>query len=75
MNRRLLAYERFEEAKQRSDQKVTMFKAYLEELEANLPPIAPELKANLFLAKLRPKLKNKILSTGKVSDNREDIVA
>ena len=52
-----------------------MFKAYLEELKANLPLIAPELKANLFLAKLRPELKNKILSTGKVSDNREDIVA
>lgn len=75
INRRLLAYERFEEAKQRSDQKVTVFKAYLEELEANLPPMASELKANLFLAKLRPELKNKILSTGRVSDNREDIVA
>ena len=75
VNRRLLAYEKWEAAKQRQNQKVSVFKAYLEELEAHLPPFAEEHRANIFLAKLRPELKNKILSTDNVPKQREEILA
>ena len=74
-NRRLLAYERWEQAKQRTDQKVTVFKAYLEELESHLPPFTEEHRANIFLAKLKGDLKNKILSTGNVPKQRDEILA
>lgn len=74
-SRRLLAYEKWEEARQRPDQKVTNFKAYLEELEAHLPLFSEEHKSYFFLAKLRRELKNKILSTGNVSTQREEIFA
>ena len=74
-NRRLLAYERWEQSRQRADQKVTVFKAYLEELESHLPPFSEEHKANIFLAKLKGDLKNKILSTGNVPKQREEILA
>ena len=63
MNRRLAAYEKWVEAKQLKDQKVSVFKAYLEDLEAHIPPFSKEQRGNLFLAKLKPELKNKILST------------
>ena len=75
INRRLLAYERWEEAKQRPDQKVLAFKAHLEELEAQLPEFSQEHKAMIFLAKLKQDLKSKILSTGSVPRSREDILA
>ena len=66
VNRRLLVYEKWKATKQRQDQKVLVFKAYLKELEAHLHPFAEEQRANIFLVKLRPELKNKILSTGNV---------
>lgn len=75
VNRRLAAYERWEEAKQRADQKVSVFKAALEDIEAQLPPFSEEHRANFFLAKLRPALKDKILSTGNVPRQREEILA
>ncbi len=74
VNRRLAAYEKWEAAKQR-DMKVSAFKAHLEELEGHLPPFTEEHRANFFLAKLRPELKNKILSTGNVPKLREEILA
>lgn len=74
-NRRLLAYERWEEAKQQPNQKVSVFKAYLEEVEAQIPEFSEGHKANFFLAKLKPELKGKILSTGNVPTQREDILA
>lgn len=75
VNRRLTAYEQWEAAKQRPEQKVAAFKSYLEELETHLPPFSAEHRANLFLAKLSAELKNKILSTGNVSNQREEILA
>ena len=74
-NRRLLAYEKWEEARQKPEQKVTVFKAYLEEVEAHLPPMSEEHRANFFLAKLQPRLKDRILSTGNVPKLREEILA
>ena len=66
-NRRLLAYKRWEQSRQRADQKVIVFKAYLKELESYLSLFSEEYKANIFLIKLKDNLKNKILSTGNVS--------
>ena len=75
INRRLDAYERWEAAKQQPDQKVSVFKVYLEELEAHLPPLDEDVRAKFFLAKLKPELKEKILATGNVPKQREEILA
>ena len=66
INCRLVAYKHWEAAKQRPDQKVLVFKAYLEELEAHLPPLDEDVRINFFLAKLKPELKEKILATGNI---------
>ena len=73
-NRRLNAYERWEEAKQNPNQKVTAFKAYLEDLESHLSEFSETHRAFFFLSKLRPDLKQKILGTGSVPDTREGIL-
>ena len=75
INRHLGAYECWEAAKQRLDQKVSVFKAYLEELKAHLPPSNQDVRANFFLAKLKPELKEKILATGNVPKQWEKILA
>ena len=75
VNRRLLAYERLNSAKQQQGQKVSVFKAYLEELESHITPLSEEFRVNSFLAKLRPELKSKILSTGSVPTTREGLLA
>ena len=75
VNRRLLAYERFESARQLPNQKVSVFKAYLEETESHLPEFTEAHRANLFLAKLNAELKSKILSTGEAASTREGILA
>ena len=74
-NRRLLAYERWEEARQKSDQKVATFKAYLEELEGHLPEFTEEHRVHILLAKLKPDLKNKLLSMGSIPKSREELLA
>ena len=75
VNRRLSAMERWESARQRSDQKVTAFKAYLEEAESRLEPMTEHFRADAFFAKLRPELRNKLASTGNVPRNREELLA
>ena len=75
LNRRLLAYERLDEARQKPDQKVTLFKSYLEELESHVEPVPEEHRANSFLAKLRPDLKALVIGTGRVPKTREEILA
>ena len=74
VNRRLNAYERWEEAKQNSNQKITTFKAYLKDLESHLPEFEETHKAFIFLAKLRHELKQKIFGTESVPDTREGIL-
>ena len=74
VNRRLAAYERWEEARQLSNQKVTTFKAYLEELEGHIPDFEETHRAFFFLSKLRSELKTKILGTGQVPQTREGIL-
>ena len=75
MNRRLLAHERWNSAKQGKEQKVSVFKAHLEELETHLEPLPEVFRASIFLSKLRPDIKDKILSTSNVPSTREDILA
>ena len=48
VNRRLTAYERWEDAKQNSNQKVSAFKAYLEDLESHLPDFSENQRAFHF---------------------------
>ena len=74
-NRYLLAYKKQKKARQKPNQKVTVFKAYLEEVEAYLPPISKEYRANFFLAKLQPRLKDRILSTSNMPKLRKEILA
>ena len=74
-NRRLQAYERWMKAEQKPNQRVTVFKTYLEELEGHMPILSETHRANFFLAKLKPDLKNLILRTGNVPEVREEILA
>lgn len=74
-NRRLVAHERWNSARQGKDQKVSAFKAHLEELEDHLEPMTEHFRASMFLSKLRPDLKDKIISTGNVPSTREEILA
>lgn len=75
INRRLLSYEKINEAAQRPHQKISVFKAYLEELESHIAPASEEQRANTFLTKMQPNLKNQILATGNVPRTREEIFA
>ena len=74
-NRRLFAYKRWEEARQRPDQKVAIFKAYLEELEGHLPEFPKEHQTNFLFIKLKPELKNKLLGMGKLPKLKEELLA
>ena len=74
-NRRLQAYERWEKARQRNDQKMIVFKTYLKNLKSYLSDFSEVHRVNIFLAKLKPELKNKLLSTDNVSENRKAILA
>lgn len=47
INRRFGAYEQSEAANQRPNQKVSVFKAYLEELEAHWPLLNEDVRANM----------------------------
>ena len=75
VNRRLTAYENWERARQRSDQKVSGFKSELEEYEAHLPPFEEVHRVNFFFCKLLPSLKEKLLGIGEVPTTREDLFA
>lgn len=74
-NRRLMAYERWCQATQGSYQKVVNFKSYLEGLEEELEDMTQQQKAYFFLAKLQRELKDAILRSANVPDNREELLA
>ena len=74
VNRRLNVYERWEKAKQNSNQKITAFKVYLKDLKSHLFEFEEIYKAFIFFAKLRHELKQKIFDIGSVSDTRKDIL-
>ena len=60
INRWFIVYEKFDAIHQKIDQKVSVFKIYLKEIEKELPFFDEYHKAMLFLAKLTSVLKNKL---------------
>ena len=74
VNRRLIAYKKFNAAHQKIDQKVSVFKAYLEKIEKELPLFDEYHRVMLFLAKLISVLKNKLLIIRNVSNIRKIIL-
>ena len=74
VNRRFYVYERWKSAKQKSNQKVFVFKIYLKDLENYLSKFFENYRVNFFLAKLKFEFKKKILSTNTMSNNRKEIL-
>ena len=62
INRRLIVYEKFNATHQKTDQKVSIFKIYLEEIKKELFSFDEYYRAMLFLIKLISVLKNKLLT-------------
>ena len=73
-NRRLLFYERWMKTEQKSNQRVTMFKIYLEKLKIHMLALSKNHRVNFFLVKLKSNLKNLILRIDTVSQMREKIL-
>ena len=60
IDRRLIIYEKFDTTHQKTDQKVSVFKIYLKEIERKLFSFDEYHKAMLFLAKFISVLKDKL---------------
>ena len=74
VNRRLIVYEKFDATHQKIDQKVSVFKIYLKEIERELSFFDEYHRAMLFLIKLTSVLKNKLLIMRNVSNIRKTIL-
>ena len=74
INRRLIVYEKFDATHQKIDQKISVFKIYLKEIKKELSFFDEYHKAMLFLVKLIPVLKNKLLIMRNVSNIRKIIL-
>ena len=61
VNRRLIVYKKFDATHQKIDQKINVFKIYLKKIKKKLFFFDEYHKIMLFLAKLIPMLKNKLL--------------
>jgi hypothetical protein len=75
INRRLLVYERWENARQKSNQKIIVFKKYLNKLKTHLLLLLKKHRIYIFLIKLKPNLKVKILDIDNVLDTRDELLA
>ena len=73
-NRRLLVYERWIDAMQKSNQKIFAFKTYLKKIKNHMLSFVEMHRANFLLIKLKNDLKNKILNTREMSHTREEIL-
>ena len=74
VNRRLIVYEKFNATHQKTDQKISVFKIYLKEIERKLLSFDEYHKAMLFLTKLISVLKNKFLIMKNVLSIKETIL-
>ena len=74
INRRFIAYEKFDATHQKIDQKVSVFKVYLKKIKKELSFFDEYHKAMLFLAKLILVLKNKLLIIKNVPNIRKTIL-
>ena len=75
INRRFIVYEKFDATHQKIDQKVSVFKIYLKEIKRELSFFDEYHKVMLFLAKLIPVLKNKLLIMRDVPNIRKTILS
>jgi len=73
-NRRLLAYERWKNARQKSNQKIIAFKKYLDELKTYLSSLLEKHRIYIFLIKLKLNLKVKILDINIVLNIRNELL-
>ena len=74
INRRFIAYEKFDATHQKIDQKISVFKAYLKEIKRELSFFDEYHKIMLFLAKLTSVLKNKLFTMKNVSNIKKTIL-
>ena len=74
INRRLIAYEKFNAIHQKIDQKISVFKIYLKEIKRELSPFDEYHKAMLFLTKFISVLKNKLFIMRDVPNIRKIIL-
>ena len=74
VNRRLIIYEKFDTTHQKTDQKVSVFKIYLEEIKKEQFSFDEYHKVMLFLTKLTSVLKNKLLIMRNVFSIRKTIL-
>jgi hypothetical protein len=75
VNRRLNTVQQFEEARQRSHQKVQEFVTYLERLEAELPPYTEEQRRQHLFAKLKPELRHQVTNFQDIPETRSGLIA
>ncbi len=75
INRRLLVYERWKNARQKLDQKIIAFKKYLDELKIYLLSLLEKHRIYIFLIKLKSNLKVKILDINNVLNTRDELLA
>ena len=74
INRRLIVYEKFNATHQKIDQKVNVFKTYLKKIKKELSSFDEYHRIMLFLVKLTPVLKNKLLIMRNVPNTKEIIL-
>ena len=74
VNRRLIAYEKFDATHQKIDQKINVFKIYLKEIKKELSPFDEYHKTMLFLTKLTSVLKNKLFTMKDVPNIKKTIL-
>ena len=75
MNRQLAYSQRWEDARQRDGQSAQTFALYLEEIESFLQPFSEPQRAERLFAKLRPSLRESIVSKGDVPSTRREVLA
>ena len=75
MNRLITTIQKYEDARQQERQTAQNFSLYLEELEALLPPYSEQQRTSHLFTKLRPSLKNEILSKGNIPSTRRELLA
>lgn len=75
INRQLDINQQYTDAKQRSNQSIHQFDAYLTSLEAQLPPINEEQRTANLMTRIHPDLKLAIISAGSVPTNRNEVLS
>ena len=74
INRRFIVYKKFDAIHQKIEQKVSVFKIYLKEIEKDLSSFDEYHKVMLFLTKLISVLKNKLLIMKDVFNTKKTIL-